>query len=105
MKNDSKNAANFYKKAIFVNPNYADGWFNLGLVYANSKNASGAKEAFHRVISLDPDYGYAYYALAIAYEQEGNNKEALNNYKIFLTHNKDEVTAKTVQEKIKSLEK
>ncbi|MFQ8625479.1 MAG: hypothetical protein ACLSA2_02870 [Candidatus Gastranaerophilaceae bacterium] len=32
-------------------------------------------------MSLDPDYGYAYYALAIAYEQDGNNKEALNNYK------------------------
>lgn len=104
MKNDNKNAASFYKKAIFVNPNYADGWFNLGLIYANTKNPSGAKEAFHRVISLDPDYGYAYYALAIAYEQDGNNKEALNNYKIFLKHNKDEATAKTVQEKIKSLE-
>lgn len=105
IKNDNKNAVNFYKKAIFVNPNYADGWFNLGLVYANDKNISGAKECFHRVISLDPNYGYAYYALAIAYEQDGNKTEAIKNYKIFLVHNKDEATSKSVLKKIKALEK
>lgn len=105
IKSDNKNAVSFYKKAIFVNPNYADGWFNLGLVYANDKNISGAKECFHRVISLDPNYGYAYYALGIAYEQEGNKSEAIKNYKIFLVHNSDEATSKSVQEKIKSLEK
>ena len=104
-KQDNKNAINFYKKAIVVNPNYTDGWFNLGLVYANENNNGKAKECFHRVITLNPNYGYAYYALGLAYEQDGNEKEALNNYKIFLTHNKDEAVAKTVQEKIKNLEK
>ena len=77
----------------------------MGLVYANDKNNNKAKECFHRVITLNPNYGYAYYALAMAYEQDGNKTDALNNYKIFLTHNKDEATAKTVQEKIKELEK
>lgn len=105
IKNDNKNAINFYKKSIVVNPNYADGWFNLGLVYANEKNNNRAKEAFHRVISLNPNYGYAYYALGLAYEQDGNTKEALNNYKIFLVHNRDEATAKSVQEKVSQLEK
>lgn len=105
IKNDSKNAINFYKKSIVVNPNYSDGWFNLGLVYAGDKNNNKAKECFHRVISLNPNYGYAYYALGLAYEQDGNNKEALNNYKIFLTHNRDEATAKSVKEKIEQLEK
>lgn len=105
LKNDNRGAIGFYKKAIVVNPNYADGWFNLGLVYANDKNNNKAKECFHRVITLNPNYGYAYYALAMAYEQDGNKTDALNNYKIFLTHNKDEATAKSVQEKIKELEK
>lgn len=105
IKNDNKNAINYYKKAIVVNPNYTDSWFNLGLAYASEKNNNKAKECFYRVISLNPNYAYAYYALATAYEQDGNNKEALNNYKIFLTHNKDEATAKTVQEKISQLEK
>ena len=103
-KNYNKSAISFYKKAIVVNPNYTDGWFNLGLVYANDKNNNKAKECFHRVITLNPNYGYAYYALGLAYEQDGNKKEALNNYKIFLVHNKDEATGKAVQEKIKKLE-
>lgn len=104
LKDDNKNAINFYKKAIVVNPNYSDGWFNLGLGYANDNNNNKAKECFHRVITLDPNYGYAYYALGIAYEQDGNKKEAVNNYKIFLTRNKDAALAKTIQEKIKTLE-
>lgn len=104
-KQDNKNAINFYKKSIIVNPNYADGWFNLGLVYANENNNNKAKECFHRVITLNPNYGYAYYALGLAYEEDGNTKEALNNYKIFLTHNKDAAVTKSVQDKIKNLEK
>ena len=43
--------------------------------------------------------------ITIAYEQDGNIKEALNNYKIFLTHSKDEATTKAVETKIKTLEK
>jgi tetratricopeptide (TPR) repeat protein len=104
LQNNTKSAISFYKKSIVVNPNYADGWFNLGLVYANDRNNGKAKECFYRVISLNPNYGYAYYALAVAYEQDDNAKEAINNYKIFLTHNKDEALAKTVEEKIKQLE-
>ncbi len=104
LKDDNRGAISFYKKSIVVNPNYTDGWFNLGLVYANEKNNNKAKECFHRVITLNPNYGYAYYALAMAYEKDGNKPEALNNYKIFLTHNSDEATFKSVQEKIKELE-
>ena len=74
-------------------------------MYANDKNNNKAKECFHRVITLNPNYGYAYYALGLAYEQDGNTKEALNNYKIFLVHNKDEAIAKSVQEKIEQLSK
>ena len=95
----------FYKKSIIVNPNYTDGWFNLGLIYANDKNNNKAKECFYRVIGLNPNYGYAYYALAIAYEQDGNTKEALNNYKIFLTHNSDDATKQSVEKKIQELAK
>lgn len=44
LKNDNRNAISFYKKSIVVNPNYADGWFNLGLVYANDKTITKLKK-------------------------------------------------------------
>ena len=72
------------KKAIFVNPSYADGWFNLGLVYAGNNDISGCKECFKRVISIDSKYAYAYFALALAFETENNKEEAVKNYQKFL---------------------
>ena len=48
LKNDEKNAIDFYKKSIFVNPEYADGWFNLGLVYANENDVSESKKCFQK---------------------------------------------------------
>lgn len=105
IKNDNKNAADFYKKAIFVNPDYQDGWFNLGLIYANEQNLPEAKKSFNRVLQLNPKYAYAYYALAFAAEAESNKEEALKNYKEFLKYNNDASAVQQVQEKIKSLEK
>lgn len=61
------------------------------------------QKCFERVVSLDADYAYAYYALALAYETENNKKEAVKNYELFLKYNKDPNQIKTVEEKIKSL--
>lgn len=38
LQNDNTKAVNYYQKAIIVNPDYTDGWFNLGLSYANENN-------------------------------------------------------------------
>ena len=93
----------FYKKSIFVNPSYADGWFNLGLVYANNNDIAGSKECFTRVISIDSKYAYAYFALALAYETENNKEEAVKNYQKFLEYNTDESQVAPVLDKIKKL--
>lgn len=105
LKNDIKNAINFYKKAIFVNPSYADGWFNLGLVYAEENNLAKAKESFYRVTALNPSYANAYYALAMAYEKENNNVEAVKNYTLYVNYAKDadETILNAAKEKIKTL--
>ena len=57
------------------------------------------------MVELKPDYAYAYYALAIAYETEENKPEALKYYKLFLQYNKDAENVAQVQDKIRSLEK
>ena len=105
MRKDNKKAGDFYKRAIFVNPDYADGWFNLGLVQANEDNIPEAKKSFTKVVQLNPEYAYAYFALAIAAETENNKEDALKNYKEFLKYNKDTANVAQVEEKIKNLEK
>lgn len=107
VKNDNEKAINYYQKSIIVNPEYTDGWFNLGLSYANENNLIESQKSFEKVISLDPNYnlGYAYYALGMALEHQGKKSEAVKNYKLFIKHNNDNTTINTVQEKIKELSK
>ena len=57
------------------------------------------------MVELDANYSYAYYALALAYENEKDYLNAIQNYKLFLEHSDDDVTKKAVKEKIKTLEK
>lgn len=106
LKEDNTKAINYYQKAIIVNPDYTDGWFNLGLAYANENNFIESQKSFERVISLDSNYsfGYAYYALATALEYQGKNAEAVKNYKLFIKHNNDKDMINSVQEKIKQLQ-
>ena len=94
----------YYKKSVFVNPSYADGWFNLGLVYASQKDVAGSKKCFERVITIDPQYAYAYYALGLAYETEKNKEEAVKNYNLFLKYTKDQNAIQDVQDKLKKLQ-
>ena len=106
LKEDNTKAINFYQKSIIVNPDYTDGWFNLGLAYANENNLIESEKSFERVIELDADYnfGYAYYALAMALEHQGKKSEAVKNYKTFIKHNNDKDLITSVQEKIKELQ-
>ena len=106
LKEDNTKAVNYYQKAIIVNPDYTDGWFNLGLSYANENNLIESQKSFEKVISLDPDYnfGYAYYALGMALEHQGKNADAVKNYKLFIKHNNDKEMINTVQAKIKQLQ-
>ena len=104
-KTDEKNAIDYYKKAIFVKPEYADGWFNLGLVYADQKNVVQSKKCFEKTIKIDPKYAYAYYALALANETEKDNAAAIENYEKFLKYNTDDSIKSSVQSRIKTLKK
>ena len=83
--------------------NYADAWFNLGLVNAEDKNTTEAIKAFQKVVDIDPTYSYAYFALGIAYESQCNNQEAIKNYQAFLQHSDDSNTMGLVREKLNVL--
>ncbi len=106
IKDENTKAINFYQKAIIVNPDYTDGWFNLGLAYANENNLIESQKSLEHVIELDSDYnfGYAYYALGMAFEHQGKKSEAIKNYKAFIKHNNDKELINTVQEKIIQLQ-
>lgn len=50
-----KEAEKLLQRAVALNPEYAEGWNNLGAVYLARGKLSGAKEAFARALRLCPN--------------------------------------------------
>ena len=78
--------------------------FNKGLVYANQKNYDDAIKCFEKVIELSPEYPYAYYSLAMAYELKDMPVKAIEYYHLYLGIESDEKMLDLVNDRIKQLE-
>ena len=62
-------------------------------------------KCFEKVMTLSPDYLYAYYSLGLAYEQKNDVDKALEYYYLYSGLEKDEKMLNVVNQKIKQLEK
>lgn len=102
---DEEKAMLFYEHSVEVNSEYADGWFNLGLMYAKVKRPNDSIKCFEKVIKLTPDYPYSYYALGMAYETIGDKFNAVENYTLYKGFETDEKMLQTIDAKIEQLEK
>ena len=102
---DEEKAMLFYEHSVEVNSEYADGWFNLGLMYAKVKRPNDSIKCFEKVIKLTPDYPYSYYALGMAYETIGDRFNAVENYTLYKGFETDEKMLQTIDAKIEQLEK
>ncbi len=56
---DREKAISAYRNAIELNENYADSYFNLGVIYYRQKDFPKAKEYFEKVLSINPYYPQA----------------------------------------------
>ena len=50
-----------YTKAIELNPNYANAYYNRGISKHNLKDYNGAISDYNKAIEIDPNYANAYY--------------------------------------------
>ena len=76
--------------------------YNLGRIYSANGDYTKAIDAFHLSLGANPNYGNALYLLGVAYEQKGNSKSALEQYKKALTLNPG---SPELEKRIKALEK
>jgi tetratricopeptide (TPR) repeat protein len=70
-------AKSLLEKAIKSNPKDAHAWYNLGLYYKNTADASAAVDAFHRVTEIDPNDADTWYFLGSTYAQLKQFPEAI----------------------------
>ena len=52
-----EDAIEAFKKALSINPNYAEGHYNMGTTLKKQGELEEAVEAYNKAIAINPDYG------------------------------------------------
>lgn len=73
-------AIKLYKKALFIEPNYADAWCSLAEAFKTKHEYNNAISAFDKALSIDPQYGEAMFGKARVLEHQGKLYAALEVY-------------------------
>ena len=83
MKNSklSKNAEEFLKKSVRINPGFCDGYRELGNLYVGQGNYKAAVRAFRDVLRLDANLVQVHYHLGFAYAMLNDMESARREYR------------------------
>jgi tetratricopeptide (TPR) repeat protein len=73
-------AADEFRRAIEIDPNYSDAYYNLGKVYSHLEDYSSAEEYYITAIEIDPDDARYHYNLAIVYGKMEMLEESEEEY-------------------------
>ena len=66
-----------YKKALFVEPKFAEAWCNLANAYGMKSEYNNALSAFNKALALDPQYGKAMFGKAVTLRNLGKLDAAM----------------------------
>lgn len=77
-------AAAMYRKAVYLDPQYAPAYNDMGILYAKTGDDVRAEETFLSAIEVDPEYGPPYSNLALLYEKRGEYGQALQYLRTFV---------------------
>ena len=73
-------AEKFFLNVISLNPNFDDGYYNLGNIYNKLEKEDKAIENYNKVIEINKNYYKAYNNLGNIFRKNNLNKKALDNY-------------------------
>ena len=69
-----------FHKVKDLNPSFADGYNNLGVVYRELDDLDNALEYFNKAIALKPNFAFAYNNRGLIFKDKGKNDHALADY-------------------------
>ncbi len=93
-KNDLDGAVKLYKKINTVDPQYVEGYYNIGLLYLDMDSLERAYQSFDIAVKYAPQYPDAYYHRGVAAEMMDNTEQAIADYKNVLNFDPDFAGAK-----------
>lgn len=80
-KKDQEGALASFRKAIALSPDYAEAYYNAGVVLGNLGRPEEAAEAFRNVIRIKPELSEGYFNLGTLYGVMGRKQEAVEMLK------------------------
>lgn len=82
--NDAKKAADKFREALAISPDFANAHCNLGTSLLMLGDPRGAKESLKHSVELNPKLGPAWATLGSCYQALGETPEALNAFNKYL---------------------
>ncbi|MCK4809470.1 MAG: fused MFS/spermidine synthase [Candidatus Omnitrophica bacterium] len=76
-----KQAINFYKKALKINPDYAEGYSNIGAALARQDKLDEAVLEYTKALEINPDFAEANYSMGNILLLQGKVKQAESYFK------------------------
>lgn len=77
-------AEKYLRRAIKLDPSYAEAHYNLGLCFQRQEKLDPAREAYQHALDRKPDYYPAAFNLGLVSEKLGRKEEAARAYQKFL---------------------
>ena len=78
-----------YSRAIRINPDYANAYYNRGVVYYDLGKDQLALDDYSRAIRINPDFADAYYNRGVVYGNLGKYQLAIDDYSRAIRINPD----------------
>ncbi len=98
-------AANEFRKAIEISPNYSDAHYNLGRVYLFQKKYEDLINEYEKFVELKPKDMDSHIYLASAYEKTERYDDAIKELKKAISLADDEIVIGRINEMINEIKK
>jgi len=76
-------AEELYRRATLADPAYVLAFFDLGNVLDELERPDESIAAYRQAVALSPRYADAHYNLALAYERQGQGRQALGHWRAY----------------------
>ena len=90
---DSAGAMMHYRRALEIDPNYADAHMHIGNILLSRGNIPAAVERYTTALQIAPNFSKAHYNMGVARQQSGDLSRAMHHYQAALRLDPDSVAA------------
>ena len=90
---DFEGAKKKFEEVIKLQPNFADGFYNLATIFLKLKKIDSAIFFFHKTLKVNENFYNAYFNLGICYKEINQINNSIKYYNIYIHHVPEDLSA------------